>query len=635
MTLNSDEEKKVFRDSLPDFNFIELVDEYGSDQWLDRACSKGVSCDILLISGHFGGSFFGAHGRLNLTDMERQSCSKSCDGITKKPREVFLMGCNTLAGKRKDRRTPQDYANVLVADGFTRAQAEQIAALRYSPIGNTFASRMRQVFSNPQTRIYGFDSIAPSGRNVEDLLRDYFLRVGDYREHLAKSGSAVPNAALAQALKITSFTEAAPAMAGPVENPVCFLQSKASINKKLAWISALLSDHSKALMYAPNFSAYIRQVDDSFGGGDWPEAEASYLERFVANRAAREQLMSMTMKPVPGILTQQAELLNFARSVGWLDQAGMAAATRRLLGPMLERAPTREEVDSVCSSQLQLDISLSALPPHSWDKKVLELISCLRPNDVDVLNAVAMYLDSAKAEIRSSTLDALAQLPVQDENLQFKILSIALKDPDQSVREAAENSLRHLRRWIVGQKIRRALVKDLAKRSPWTFLWILSAHPVLTEEELMEAAEQIPRLQGWDTFRYVMDAANLPDIMASPKVRKRLLEFARGADEDQKRVALFFIMLSIQYPECQAFLIDFLFQKTSDGETLFEAFKQLGIDQLNPELDGVVVKLLKSQDTEIVKRGRGLFERLGPARQRGVLEQLGADEQRRIFPPSP
>ena len=128
VTINSENEKQVFQTYLKDFNFIELADGE-RDGWLKRACAKNIQCDILLVSGHFGGTFFGkSEYKLSMTDLEESSCEQSCDGIIKRPKEKFLMGCNTLAGKAKDTRSPEEYVRVLMADGLTRQQAQQIAA---------------------------------------------------------------------------------------------------------------------------------------------------------------------------------------------------------------------------------------------------------------------------------------------------------------------------------------------------------------------------------------------------------------------------------------------------------------------------------------------------------------------------
>ncbi|MFZ4403156.1 MAG: hypothetical protein ACOYOK_03560, partial [Pseudobdellovibrionaceae bacterium] len=75
ITINSDQEINAFKKNLsPDlWNFVELTtlkadgpsgssgtsDEDSKKDWMKNACAAKPACDILLISGHFGGSFFG------------------------------------------------------------------------------------------------------------------------------------------------------------------------------------------------------------------------------------------------------------------------------------------------------------------------------------------------------------------------------------------------------------------------------------------------------------------------------------------------------------------------------------------------------------------------------------------------
>ena len=165
ITINSNDEVEAAKKMLPaqDFDFIELT-QMGGDDWFKRACEKKVSCDVLIVSGHFGGTFFGSSQKtLPISELESESCSNQCDSILKQPKEVFLFGCNTLAGKNQDKRTPEQYREVLMQDGFTAAQAEQVVAFRYSPIGINFSSRMAHIFRNT-SRIYGFNSVSPLGK---------------------------------------------------------------------------------------------------------------------------------------------------------------------------------------------------------------------------------------------------------------------------------------------------------------------------------------------------------------------------------------------------------------------------------------------------------------------------------------
>ena len=103
ITVNSPDEKETFQRHLPpgEYRFVELV-ERGRPDWLASACQQRVSCDALIISGHFdGGDEFytdrlDASEYLSVEEMERASCSDSCPGVFSQLKEVYLFGCNTL-----------------------------------------------------------------------------------------------------------------------------------------------------------------------------------------------------------------------------------------------------------------------------------------------------------------------------------------------------------------------------------------------------------------------------------------------------------------------------------------------------------------------------------------------------------
>ena len=73
--------------------------------WFEKACERDIQCDVLVISGHFGGSFFGEESEyyLSLKEMEKLTCQRKCENVLSHVKEVFLFGCNTLAGKVSDK----------------------------------------------------------------------------------------------------------------------------------------------------------------------------------------------------------------------------------------------------------------------------------------------------------------------------------------------------------------------------------------------------------------------------------------------------------------------------------------------------------------------------------------------------
>lgn len=221
ITINSTQEKELFRKKLPssEFRMIELIPEaapglawiegWSGANWFRKACEQRVQCDILVISGHFAGTFFGKSSHsLSLNEMEKASCQASCDGIFKRPKEVYLFGCNTLADKTKDHRGPEDYVEVLRADGFSVEEAQSIALQRYTPWGASTSDRMRSLFPNA-TGLYGFTSTSPLGKHIEAPLARYLeSRSSVYAKDLDGMKMGDRNTELAKALSAFSFRQA-------------------------------------------------------------------------------------------------------------------------------------------------------------------------------------------------------------------------------------------------------------------------------------------------------------------------------------------------------------------------------------------------------------------------------------------
>lgn len=176
MTFNSENEKQVFSKNLSPVGYesIELVPDNKNPLWLKEACQSKVKCDILLVSGHFGGLFFGEgkSSTLSLQDLISQREGRSCGNILD-AKAVYLMGCNTLASKIKDHRTIDQYLRVLVNDGFPLNLAENVASARYLNFGQSMGEIMTQIFSQSKMLV-GFDSTGPLGAQAAPLLQRAF-----------------------------------------------------------------------------------------------------------------------------------------------------------------------------------------------------------------------------------------------------------------------------------------------------------------------------------------------------------------------------------------------------------------------------------------------------------------------------
>src|SRR5437870_7248785 len=134
ITVNSSDEKEIFRRSLPEdkFQFVELV-ERGRPDWLASACQQRIRCDVLVISGHFdaGTEFYSdrldAREFLPVEEMERVSCSESCPGLFSQLKEVYLFGCNTLNAEAV-KATSAEVARTLVRSGHSEAEAKRLSS---------------------------------------------------------------------------------------------------------------------------------------------------------------------------------------------------------------------------------------------------------------------------------------------------------------------------------------------------------------------------------------------------------------------------------------------------------------------------------------------------------------------------
>ncbi len=458
VTINSSEEKEVFKSYLgDDFNFVELTQFATSGtNWFMKACQSGVECDILVISGHFGGSFFGLSSySLSLSELQSRACQEVCDGLLKKPKEVFLFGCNTMAGKARDNRTPEEYTEILIEDGFSRRRAEQVSAFRYSSLGEQTQDRMKQVF--PYSRIYGFHSLAPSGKNIKPRLKSYFETIEDYLVHLDQFPTSKENKNWSSAMKgqwIRSIDGS-----NEIENPACVLGEDKPIYKKLMWIDEVLSDEEKSLAYIPAIDIFLRDLMKRFGGWDFfPSEELSLLEWIQFNEKGRSKVDELLEAPIAGILSAQVSVLKFGQTVGWYDREAYLQKFKVLISDIFRKNLDLEEKDLICSSGGTIDFSLEDLPEERWNRYTIIALGCIKPASAEVHLALAKALEDPERRVRVSVAETLGKIKPEASEVHLA-LAKALEDPERRVRVSVAEALGKIK--PQSSKVHLALAKAL------------------------------------------------------------------------------------------------------------------------------------------------------------------------------
>jgi hypothetical protein len=446
-------EIEAFADGLPseDFDVVDLsphrqargapppqpADRGTADPWLLDLCRPELRCDVAVYSAEFAGKFFGAYGRvLDLADMEEASCQPRCDGLFHHPREVFLLGCNTLATKSRDRRSPEEYLRVLLDHGFDRATAERVVGMRYGPLGPSFRESLRRVFAGVP-RLYGFASVAPAGEHTAPLLAAYLGAKGDYRRYLEQAdGDTAPNAELLAVFAGTGLVQTAglaPTEPGAADrDEVCRLyDERQPVARRLRGILGLM-DRPDVLAFLPAIQVFIdRHPPEALAG-----EERELFEAIRHSEAGRDEVLGLVR--TLDVSAFQLELAHFARHLGWLTPESFRAlavdGARRLLG----RPLSSDAVDVMCEiprhESLRDALTLADLPPRLFEHaEGLRLVDCLAPRDARVSRRLVPCLDDPDLATRLWAAHALShRLPLDDEVLTQ--LARHLTDPSDDLR---------------------------------------------------------------------------------------------------------------------------------------------------------------------------------------------------------
>ncbi|MBL7664253.1 MAG: hypothetical protein JNM93_03915 [Bacteriovoracaceae bacterium] len=328
--------------------------------------------------------------------METLSCSKKCDGIFKRPTEVLLSGCNTLANKDADARSPDEYLQVLINDGFTHENAVRVVEARYGVGGTSFKQTMQRIFESVP-RIYGFDSIGPSGRNAQPRIENYLKAIPDYQAHLAEQESlrnAVllkevkkwehkPNLTIKKAFTLTAFAECSGYLeieGDDTKKNICFLRDPSNrIEAKV--------DLFQEIMTREDYIVYLPILAELMDGNEF-EAFAELSE----NTFFEGQVLALIKNLSPNF--SQLDYAKLALNMNWMTLDEFKNFEKVVLKEKIKYPVTIANKDAVCSytndgygdwnDELQQEIDFkSKLESNDVDlrllgsKEGLELLSCL------------------------------------------------------------------------------------------------------------------------------------------------------------------------------------------------------------------------------------------------------------------
>ncbi|MBI3555785.1 MAG: HEAT repeat domain-containing protein [Deltaproteobacteria bacterium] len=477
ITINSDDEKKMFKAQLnpKEFRFIELTSLPGGGDselgWFDFACRSGIKCDLLLISGHFGGSFFGSsHLTLGLDEIERHSCRRDCRGILENPREVFLFGCNTLATKDTDGRTPEQYYDVLLEENIAPADAERVVAERYGALGPSNRDRMRYAFDGVP-HVYGYTRVGPVGKNVSPSLGEYLRSKKDYADYLAKdatsqlvSGLTRVNREYEYALRQFPILECSGISAGSpdaeLKENICFLYNEgAPVVDRLTKVRELMLS-SKYLNTLPAIQAFFKLHPPA----GYTAEEKSKFAALATLEKPRQQMSELLDKiQMPGL---RLDLAKFTRDMGWVSDEAYAKLRHETILGALSPPFTQLKKQAVCSLHVTAStVAYSELHESSFSSSIgLAQLACLAPTDPKIQAEAAHALSNRDPKVRAAAATLLwksnAPLPTQHAELAAR-----LDDPDKDVRIAACYALAGLKPKDTG--IQLALARKLRDRDPY------------------------------------------------------------------------------------------------------------------------------------------------------------------------
>ncbi|MFZ2651004.1 MAG: hypothetical protein WA210_12960, partial [Burkholderiaceae bacterium] len=318
------------------------------------ACRRGVTCDALIISGHFddGTEFYSDRlddrEFLTVFEMQNASCSASCNGLFSQLKEVYLFGCNTL--KSAPRHIASDeVARSLVRSGYAPLDADYVSALLSQRYGQSNRDRLRHVFKDVPV-LYGFASKAPLGRTAGSMLERYFQAAPAGEIASGRTSPTLLNLfAPSSMIAVPGLTDADPDLA--LRHDMCALaDDRPSDAHKLAFMHAVLRrDVTEVRMFLDHLERYAASIGPA--QRLVPEVAAA-LGAIAGDLGTRERFLEFARDADEAAV--QSRMIALARALGWLSPEQEQAEFLRMIADRMARGSLgMSEVDLVCATHSQ------------------------------------------------------------------------------------------------------------------------------------------------------------------------------------------------------------------------------------------------------------------------------------------
>jgi hypothetical protein len=499
ITVNSPDEKETFRRHLPpgDYRFVELV-ERGRKNWLASACEQKISCDALIISGHFDGGdeFYSdrvdTNESLSVEEMERASCSNSCPGVFANLKEVYLFGCNTLKPE-PHQSASAEIVRALIRSGHSQSDAAQIAAALGQQHANSNRDKMREIFRGVPV-IYGFSSKAPLGRSAGPVLDRYFRNAPTGEIGSGKASSKLLGLFAPVSMTVTSGLTDSDSLASVRADACNFADDRHSPAQKVGFLHEMLGrDMAEVRMNLDLLEHFVAGM-----------SPAQVVERRTA--AAFAQIASdTTMRgrylefardtDEPAI---RVRMMALARKLGWLTPAQEDAEFLRMLSDRVARGLVgRTEVGLACErgNSIENDAAMQPLATavlKSSNVAQAAALACL--GNTEAHARVVRAVTSTNADDIAVAQDYLRHRPLTRTADLRAIASAVAKMPASASQVRALETLSQQR--ISDPETLRAiaglfpLAKSIAIQRAIAAILIRSDHRVLGEADLARSLKQ-------------------------------------------------------------------------------------------------------------------------------------------------